>query len=75
MKAIIENFNSKKLAALAGIVTTILQVDAKPEWTVAALVAAGVGYFVSDAIQNRVTKAVQGAQAGLDIGKEAKGGE
>jgi hypothetical protein len=66
------NWNSKKLGALAGIVATIMQVEVDGVWKVAAIAGAAVGYFLSDAWQNRATKAAEGLTEGVKLGREAK---
>lgn len=72
MKEIIDNFNSKKLAGLAGIVAAILNSGASPEWTVAALAGSAIGYFLSDAWQNRASMVAAGTAAGLEFAKKSQ---
>jgi len=66
MKNLLENFNSKKLAAFAAVVAGILQAEASAELTIAGLVGALAVYVLPQTIVDRgkalANAAVDGAE-------------
>jgi hypothetical protein len=73
MKDIIDNFNSKKLAAFAGVVAGILNAGGSAELTIAGLVGALAAFTIPQAFADRGRQAAIAAIGGLDAGREAQG--
>ena len=63
---LLENFNSKKLAAFAAVVAGILQAEASAELTIAGLVGAFAVYVFPQALVDRGKAIANAAVAGVE---------